>query len=414
MRERCKFFLPYEMPKEGAKMKRRLTICLVVTALTLVSGAVYAKDVVVGAITSLDNEYYVNWNKGAEQCAEALGLDHKSLVDEASAARQMEIYETQIQAGVKLFFGTSPFTGNIPIITKKVKEANALYVGIWDSVPWYHPMDVGGFHYAAYFAPDDFENAYQLAKAMFKKIGGKGNLAHITGYAGATVDSLRTEGIDKALKEFPEIKLLGRQPGKWTQVESRKVMEDFLVAYPKIDVVYGQNDSEGIGALQAIEDARMKMVPICGMDGISEVMSLIREGRFFGTASYGPGWQAGYAVVRLYDVKHGWKPHPLERMMFTGAALVKKDNVDRYVNYLYGKPKLPFNWTKMSRTLHPEDWDPQNYVWPIDLDYLWGRYKDKKPKGYELPKEYRDAMAKGEFDRIKKMYLSHYKVRIPE
>lgn len=394
-------------------MKKVLAGCLVILAFALLSSPAYSKDVVVGAFTSLENEYYSNWNKGAEQAAEALGLEYRPLVDNNSAAKQMEIYETQLQAGVKMFFGTSPFTGNIPLITKKVKEKGAYYVGLWDCVPWFHPLDTGALNYATYFAPDDFQNAYMLAKAMFQKMGGKGKIVQISGWPGASVDVQRTMGMMKALKEFPGIELLDSQPGKWNQIDSRKVMEDFLVAYPKIDGVFAQNDSEGVGALQACQDAGIE-VPITGFDGNAEFMQLIKEGLTFGTITYTPGWQAGYAIVRLYDVFHGWKPQPLERMMFTGASLITKDNVDVYNDYIYGPKKLPFDWKKMSRVLNPKDWDPQNYVWPMDLETLWDYAKDKKPSGYILPTSYRDAVSKGEIEELRSMYKAHYQRKIPE
>ena len=100
--------------------------------------------------------------------------------------------------------------------------------------------------------------------------------------------------------------------------------------------------------------------------------------------------------------------------MFTGATLITKENVDAYNNYMYGQKNLPFDWKKMSRTLHPEDWDPQNYVWPMNLEVLWDYAKDKKPAGYTLPKEYTEAVAKGEIEALKKLYEEHYKIRSPE
>lgn len=175
------------------KKRRRVMWVLVVVALGSVLGlglrSANAKDVVVGAVTNLDNEYYSNWNVGAEQAAEALGLDYRAMVDNYSAARQMEIYEAQLQIGTKMFFGTSPFTGNIPQIAKKVKEKEAYYIGVWDSSPWLHPMEIGGLNYVCYFVPDDFNNAYVLAKAMFKKMGGRAIL--FTLVAGRALGSTR-------------------------------------------------------------------------------------------------------------------------------------------------------------------------------------------------------------------------------
>ena len=85
--------------------------------------------------------------------------------------------------------------------------------------------------------------------------------------------------------------------------------------------------------MQACEEAGIH-VPVVGLDGIAEVMKLIKDGRMLATASFTPEWQAGFAVVKAYDVEHGWKPSPLETMMFTGTIIVTKDNVDTYQKFL--------------------------------------------------------------------------------
>jgi ABC-type sugar transport system substrate-binding protein len=284
-------------------------------------------------------------------------------------------------------------------------------VGIWDSLPWF-PLDNGAdnYAYATYNSPDGEDNAYVVAKALFDKIGGKGNVVHISGYPGSGAEIARTAGFDRALKEYRNIKLIAEQPGNWNQIDSRRVMEDIIVAHPKIDAVFGQNDSTGIGAMQALEDAHLQ-VPVVGLDGNKETMERIKEGRFFATMAFTPGWQAGFSLVRAYDVAHGWKPSPCERMMYTGAVLVTAKNVDTYINFLKGD-KLPFDWKKMSRVLHPTDWDEQNRVWPIDAAKMWESVK--KPDGYQLPKGYTDAVASGCIDKLKAEYEAHYKSRISE
>jgi hypothetical protein len=206
--------------------------------------------------------------------------------------------------------------------------------------------------------------------------------------------------VARALKEFPEIKVVAKQPGNWNQVDSRRVMSDIIVAQPKIDGVFGQNDSEGVGALQAAEEAGLK-IPIVGLDGNAETLTLIKEGRFYATVSNLPEWQAGYALVRVYDVAHGWKPSPVEMMMHTGAIFVTAENVDAYQKYV-GGAKLPFDWRKMSRVLHPNDWDPQNVVWAVNPEVIWGRTTVARPAGYQLPKAYRDAIKRGDEAAINK------------
>jgi len=383
-----------------------------VAALLASASIAQAQEAVVAEFTSLDNEYWSNFSAGGQQAATALDLAYSPLTNGGDASTQISNYEAQITAGTKMFFGPAQDVGNVKQMAEKVKAAGGVYVGIWDSLPWFHPLDNGADNYAygTFFAPDGEANAYQIAKALFEKIGGKGKIVHISGYPGSGPEIARTSGVDRALAEFPEIEMVARQPGNWNQIDSRKVMEDLIVAQPQIDAVFGQNDSTAVGAMQALEDAGMT-VPIVGLDGNAETMELIKEGRIFATMSFTPGWQAGYSMARAYDIAHGWKPSPCERMMYMGAAMITADNVDSYTSFLEGD-KLPFDWEKMSRVKHPDDWDPQNHVWPMDAAALWSA--TAKPAGYELPKEYTDALADGCIEKLTAEYEDHYKSRIPE
>jgi ribose transport system substrate-binding protein len=372
----------------------------------------FAQETILSETTNLENEYWGNWDKGGKAAAEAMGYKYVSLTNGGDPAKQLSNYEAQLAAGTRLFFGVAQSTGNLRAIVEKVAAVKGIYVGAWDTLPWFHPLDVPNGAYAPWSAPDDSDAAYRLAVLLFKSIGGKGDVVHLTGFAGSNPDTARNDGFNRALKEFPNIKVIVTQTANWNQDEARKVMESIIVAHPKFDAVFGQNDSVGMGAMQACEEAGIH-VPIVGLDGIAEVMKLIKEGRMLATASFTPEWQAGFAVVKAYDVEHGWKPSPLETMMFTGTIIIAKDNVDTYQKFLRGGP-LPFDWKKMSHVLHPNDWDEQNLAWPADPEVLWKRTDIKKPDGYDLPKAYRDAKAAGDVEKVTKMYADHYKARIPE
>jgi ribose transport system substrate-binding protein len=105
-----------------------------------------------------------------------------------------------------------------------------------------------------------------------------------------------------------------------------------------------------------------------------------------------------------YDVAHGYKPTVAERMLKTGGVLVTKENVEWFMDLKWGKSTLPYDWRKMSKVLHPEDWDPQNRVAPWDPEELWA--KKPKPEGFSLPKEY-DGFQE-DYQRVKEMYKKHY------
>lgn len=389
---------------------RGFTVAMVSLVSLMFCTEALAQKTVVGEVTSLENEYFSNWDRGAHAAADALGLNYRALTNGGDPSKQLQNYESQLRAGTRLFFGNAQNVGNIPAFVSKVRDAGGCYVGVWDTMPWFHPLDVPNNAYGGFLAPDDSTNAYQLSKLLFQKLGGKGNVVHVSGYPGSSPDVSRNDGFDRALKEFPGIKLVASQPGNWTQVDARKVMEDIIVAHPKIDGVFAQNDSEAIGVMQAAEDAGLK-IPIVGVDGNAETIKLIKEGRILATVGNLPEWLAGYAMVRAYDIANGWKPSPTEEMMYTGAVIITANNVAAYQKVFNGG-KLPYDWRKMSHVLHPSDWDPQNRVWPMDVATVWQRTKTPRPAAYQLPLAYQDALKKHEDQSVRAQYEEHYKQKV--
>jgi hypothetical protein len=116
-------------------------------------------------------------------------------------------------------------------------------------------------------------------------------------------------------------------------------------------------------------------------------------------------------MVRAYDVAHGWKPSPTEAMMYTGVAVITSANVAAYQKVFNGG-KLPFDWKKMSHVLHPNDWDAQNRVWPMDVVTVWERAKTPKPAGYQLPAAYQDALKNKDDQKVRAQYEEHNKQKL--
>jgi ribose transport system substrate-binding protein len=69
------------------------------------------------------------------------------------------------------------------------------------------------------------------------------------------IDQQRQDGFDKGIAGS-NIKVLDRQFGNWNRDDAFKVMQDYLTKYPKIDVVWCQDDDMAVGVLQAIDQAK--------------------------------------------------------------------------------------------------------------------------------------------------------------
>jgi ribose transport system substrate-binding protein len=111
-------------------------------------------------------------------------------------------------------------------------------------------------------AANYFEGAYRIAKSTFDRIGGKGNVLLVSGIPGLASSDSFDGGVAKALKEYPDIKLVGTVQGKWTDQVAQVEVQKFLATHPeKIDAIVVQSPSE-TGVLKALMQSGRPIVPI--------------------------------------------------------------------------------------------------------------------------------------------------------
>lgn len=98
-----------------------------------------------------------------------------------------------------------------------------------------------------------------------EKLGGKGNVVILEGVAGTSTSDLRTAGAKDALGAA--IKILAQQPADWDYAKGKKVMEDFIAAYPQIDGIYSQGGAMSLGAEEALLAAGKPLLPVTNPPG---------------------------------------------------------------------------------------------------------------------------------------------------
>jgi len=128
------------------------------------------------------------------------------------------------------------------------------------------------------------QDAVNWLNNYVKKIGKDGqdlNIVLIQGTIGSSAQVGRTQGITEGLAKNPKYHLLAKQTGEFTQAKGQEVMESFLKAYPKIDVVFCENDNEAFGAIDAIKAVGKqpgKDIIIISFDAVHEAFNRMIKG----------------------------------------------------------------------------------------------------------------------------------------
>jgi ribose transport system substrate-binding protein len=120
---------------------------------------------------------------------------------------------------------------------------------------------------------DQKEWAKTSAKWLAEKLGGKGNIVQIEGFPGHPANVARMSGVDEVLKDYPDIKVLGKDTGKWDEATGQQVMSNFLASFPNMDGYWTQ-DGMAIGAFQAVLAANPSKFPVSVLEGRCQALQL--------------------------------------------------------------------------------------------------------------------------------------------
>lgn len=304
---------------------RKKLLGLTVAAMALIAGAVHAEDkkVTIGvSIPAADH----GWTSGvvyhAERVAKLLmernpGLNVivKTSPDPASQANAVQDLETQgIDALVILPTDPDPLVNAI----KEVKSKGT-FVALVDRAPSTNDNSVRDL----YVAGNNFALG-QTAGEYIKNTTPDAEVVVIRGMA-IPIDQQRQDGFDKGI-EGSNVKVLDRQYGNWNRDDAFKVMQDYLTKYPKIDVVWCQDDDMAVGVLQAIEQAGRKDIQyVIAGAGSKDMIKKVMDGdKMIPVDVLYPPAMVGTALEMTAANFYGQVP---VRGVYTiDATLVTKDN----------------------------------------------------------------------------------------
>lgn len=167
---------------------------------------------------------------------------------------------------------------------------------------------------------NDVADGYDLGKYLFEKMGGKGKVAILLGSLTSPEHQGRVDGFKKALKDFPNVKLVFEQPDNDNLEQAISVTEGALQANPDLNGILCCNASNPIGAARAVKNAgKAGKVLIAGMDNLPETLDFVRDGTILATKVQRQ-WEIGYWSLRyLVAMKRG---QTIPQDHDTGATLV--------------------------------------------------------------------------------------------
>jgi ABC-type sugar transport system substrate-binding protein len=334
-----------------------LVLCLIVSLSFSFALAAKPKRVTIGAIVpTLEAQFWNRYVDFMKKGANELGVDLVVLNAENSGDKMAQYIEDLVSRGVDgMIYVPYWDTGR-----KGITEAARAKIPVicTDTYPGTLVPGKGFKNYIAFVGPSDEKAGYLMGIALIQATpaaaNGKKYIGIVNGTPGTSVAINRRKGLQRALKEHPEVVNVGEVVGNFVRDTSQKVMEDLYQAHPEIKGVWAANGGTATGVMAALKGAGKqpgKDVMVVAMDLNPENVDAVKSGELL--FDIGGHWlQGGFALVMMYDYLNGFKIPQKSASVELDLLPLTKDTYSQFVkDFPNGLP--PYDFKQHSRVYNP-------------------------------------------------------------
>jgi ribose transport system substrate-binding protein len=273
-------------------------------------GTSAGKPVVALVVKTLNNPYFIDMQRGAEEAARTHGLDLlvQAAEREIDVERQMQIAENLIQRRVSvLIIAPSGSREIIPVILKANRAG--IPVIIVDTRADAAGLKAAGGRIATFIGSDNYEGGRLAGQFLVERMGGRARVAVLEGIPGHETGDARLRGFHAALAGHPEMKIVASQPANWERDQGYTVCQNILQAHPEVNALFAASDLMALGATEAIAAAgRSGRITVVGFDALDEARQAVSRGIMAATVAQNPARMGAAGVEWAARIMHGEDP----------------------------------------------------------------------------------------------------------
>lgn len=317
--------------------RQRVMSCLTLCAVIAIAGACNreaargtggGKPRVALVMKTLNNPFFIDMQRGAEQAAKDLNVDLvvQAAERETDVERQMQIVENLIQAHVGALALTPSGSREVVPVVGKANQANIPVVIVDTRLDQKAAADAG-VKTASFVGSDNYKGGQIIGGYLVKVSNGKARVAVLEGIPGHETGDSRVRGFRDAIKGAPGVTIVASQPANWERDQGFNVFQNILQAHPDVDTVFACNDIMGLGAIEAIAAANKSgQIRVLGFDAIDDARKAITDGRMAATVAQYPDEMGRAAIEAAVKAMKG---EPVPADIGVRIGLITKDNAAR-------------------------------------------------------------------------------------
>lgn len=305
----------------------------------------YTKDdvVMVTFERSVDYAYGASWVDGATKYADEIGVEHEVALAQGDSNKQLSqiqsiIAQAKQDGKIVLVMGDPAASADVPAIAQAVKAGGGYLVTGWNKPDDVHPWDFGN----SWVAHADFDGVEYGERGMTNlanSIGGKGGVVLLAGVLDNPPQKQRKEGALKALKNFPDVKVIDEQVTNWDRNQSYDAAKKMITKHgADLKGFFGANDDIATGAAQAVKESGLedKIKVVSASDGTPEAVDLLKSGDLVSSTFIDPWYFGAWGLAMGLAAATGEldvaKLTKDQREVVLKGFPIDKDNVAQYEN----------------------------------------------------------------------------------
>jgi len=158
----------------------------------------------------------------------------------------------------------------------------------------------------------------------------RGNVAIMVGELASNGAQLRTLAVERVVAKYPGMKIVEKQVGNFQRERGLDLMNNWLTAGTAIDAVASNNDEMAIGAIMAIQQARIPSgkILVGGVDATPDALAEVKKGTLAVTVFQNARGQARGALDAAMKLSRGEK---VDSFVWIPFELVTRENFKAFL-----------------------------------------------------------------------------------
>ena len=313
------------MEKKPMRTIIKAACAATIFAALLGSTAALAKDITVAVVPKVAVPFFDDCNNGAAAEAKALGVNYQWVVPaNTQGATQVKIIEDLMARHVDGIAISVNEPKSVEGIIKQAVKAG-IKVLTFDS-------DSANSGRSMYIGTINKQAGVTMGNSMAEALGGKGEVAIVTGQLGASNLNERIDGVKEALKAYPDIKIVATEGTEDDLAKAVSVVETILRGHPQLAGIFGMSQVGGPATAKVLAEqefaAKKGVLKVFAFDDLPDTIQGVKDGAIDGIMVQRPVTMGKLAVEHLVAQIKGTETDPKD--IDTGVTVVNASNLGTY------------------------------------------------------------------------------------